>query len=102
MANKVITFVIDTLEPKLDAILAAAIDEIHLAGHKIREIRIADDSGEVKVAPNTVEGVTLSEPVDPTTEPAPVEPTPAPVETPPEDVPVDPTEVVSSTESATA
>lgn len=57
MANTIITLVIDTQDPDLDAILAAAINEVSAAGHTLKEVRVADDSGEVLVAPNTVAGV---------------------------------------------
>lgn len=63
MANKVLTFIIDTVEPELDAIFAAAIDEIHKAGHAIREIRLTTDAGETKVPVNQVAGVTVPVPV---------------------------------------
>jgi hypothetical protein len=58
MANKVLTLVFDTVEADLDHIIAAAVNEINSAGHTLKEIRVADDSGEVKVPPNTVAGVT--------------------------------------------
>lgn len=75
MANKIITFVIDTVEHDLDAILAAAINEIEKEGHKLVQLRVADDSGETLVPPNTVAGVTPpSEPVSSETE-APATPT---------------------------
>ncbi len=74
MANKVLTFVIDTLEPELDSVLAAAINEIHNLGHKIKEIRVADDAGETKVPVNTVAGVTVPQPVPEPVIPEPVIP----------------------------
>ena len=92
MSNKVITFVIDTLDPKLDHILAAAINEINSAGHTLKQVRVTDDSGEVVVPPNTVEGVNPpeepapEEPVDPVVEP-PAEDEPASEEEPPPDNP---------------
>ena len=82
MAGKVVTFVIDTLEPKLDSALAAFINEIQKLGHELKQVRVADDTGETLVAPNTVEGVEPS--AAPTPEPAPEEP--------PTDTPVDPTQ----------
>lgn len=83
MANKIITFVIDTLEPELDSVLAAAINELHNLGHKVKEVRVSGDTGEAKVAINTVEGVTVHEPVPQVSVPAPV-PQPAPVSTEPD------------------
>ena len=111
MANKILTIVFDTTEESLDSIIAAAVNEITALGHNLKQIRLADDSGEAIIPPNTVEGVVPPE------EPAPAEPEtpaadePAPSDTPvtvpteaPEDVPadepVDPTEA-SSTESST-
>lgn len=92
MANKIITLVIDTLEQSLDSVLAAAINEVHTLGHTVKEVRVTDDSGEVKVPLNTIEGVTVTEPVPQVTVPA--EPTPEepPAEAPPVDAPVDPTQ----------
>jgi hypothetical protein len=58
MANTILTIVFDTLEPKLDPVIAAAINELNKAGHTVKEIRLANDTGEVKIAPNMVEGVT--------------------------------------------
>jgi hypothetical protein len=81
MANKVLTFIIDTLEPELDAIFAAAIDEIHKAGHSIREIRLTTDAGEEKVPVNTVAGVTVPVPVT-ADNPTGALPTPPPEVTP--------------------
>lgn len=72
MANKIITFVIDTLEPELDSVLAAAINELHNLGHKVKEVRVSGDTGEANVAINTVEGVTVHEPVPQVSVPAPV------------------------------
>lgn len=59
MANKIISFVIDTLEADLDPILAAGINAIEKEGHKLKELRVTSDSGEVKVAPNMVAGVVV-------------------------------------------
>lgn len=76
MANKILTLVIDTAEADLSPVIAAAVDAVHTAGHIIKEIRLATDSGETKVAMNTVEGVTVPEPVPQVTVPAPVVETP--------------------------
>jgi hypothetical protein len=92
MASKIISFIVDTVETDLEAVLAAAIDKIHIAGATIKEIRLTDDSGETKVPVNTVAGVTVPEPVTdvPVEEP--------PVEEPPVDAPVDPPVVAEPTE----
>lgn len=97
MANKIVTFVIDTLEPKLDSAIAAFVNELQDLGHDLKQIRVADDSGEALVPPNTVEGV------NPPTEETP-EPTPEPTPETPVDAPVDPTPVTadpSGTSSST-
>ncbi len=84
MANKVLTIIFDTVEADLDPIIAAAIDEIHKAGHSIKEIRLTDDSGEVKVPTNQVAGVTVHVPVtaDNPTGDVPAPPAETPVDAP--------------------
>lgn len=71
MSNKVISFVINAAEEELNHVLAAAINELHKGGNTVHEVRVMSDTGERKIPPNTVPGVT---------EPAPS--STAPVETP--------------------
>ncbi len=77
--SNVLTVVFDKVEQKLDPVIAAAVNELHNLGHIVKEVRVMSDSGEVKVALNTVEGivgaVAAATPIAP---PAPTEPTPTP------------------------
>jgi hypothetical protein len=57
MSNKVLSIVFQTAEQKLDTVIAAAVNELHNLGHTVSEVRVTSDSGEAKVALNTVEGL---------------------------------------------
>src|ERR1700734_2273803 len=57
MGNKVLTIVFDTAEQKFDSVIAAAVNELHSLGHVVKQVRLAGDSGEAKVALNQVEGI---------------------------------------------
>jgi hypothetical protein len=64
MAN-ILTVVYEMIEPELDSAIAAVVNELHNLGHRVKEVRVANDSGEQKIALNTVKGVN---PTDTTTQ----------------------------------
>jgi hypothetical protein len=101
--TQVLTFIVDTAQETINAAMTAAVDVIHKAGDTVREIRIMDDSGEVKVDPVAVATVPAPGTVpveEPEATPEPVEPV---SETPevPVDTPPNPTEV-SATDTPTS
>lgn len=125
MGNKILTFVVEEAENVWDSVVAAAVNEIHNLGHKIKEVRVMGDTGEQKLALNTVEGVNpeaigeapatppAEEPPAEPVEPEPVEPpaeppvvetggSGAPTDTPPEPPTADPTNSGTDTGSAPA
>lgn len=55
--SNVLTVVFDKAEVKLDSVIAAAVNELHSLGHVVKEVRVMGDSGEAKIALNTVEGI---------------------------------------------
>lgn len=83
--SNVLTVVFDKVEQKLDPVIAAAVNELHNLGHIVKEVRVMSDSGEVKVALNTVEGILHpTAPAEPPAPPAADAPPPAPpAEVPP-------------------
>ena len=57
MSTNVLTIVYDKAEQKLDTVIAAAVNELGKLGHVVKEVRVMGDSGEAKVALNTIEGI---------------------------------------------
>lgn len=55
--SNVLTVVFDKAEVKLDSVIAAAVNELHNLGHVVKEVRVMGDTGEAKVALNTIEGI---------------------------------------------
>ena len=65
MGNAILTIVFKEAEVVLDSAISAAVNELHNLGHTVKEVRIMNDSGETKVALNTVAGVTVVAPPEP-------------------------------------
>ena len=66
MANKVLTFVVDTAEGDLGPVIDSTVSNLQTAGHTVSEVRVMDDTGETKM--------TVPEPTEePTAEEAPAE-----------------------------
>lgn len=97
MANKVLTIVYQEAEQAIDSAIAAAVNEIHNLGHSVKEVRIMGDSGEAKVALNTVEGIAKEVLDGPPATSAPSKSTPPPVDTPAETPVTAPTADTTST-----
>ena len=55
--SNVLTIVFDKAEQKVDSVIAAAVNELHNLGHTVKEVRVAGDAGEAKIALNQVEGI---------------------------------------------
>lgn len=55
--SNVLTVVYDKAEQKIDSVIAAAVNELQNLGHTVKEVRVMGDSGEAKVALNTIEGI---------------------------------------------
>lgn len=49
MSNKILTFVLDTVEPEIGPAIETFTKALEDAGHVVKEIRQATDSGEVKL-----------------------------------------------------
>lgn len=82
VGNKVLTIVYEEAQQIIDSAIAAVVNEIHNLGHTVKEVRVMGDTGETKVALNTVAGVNpevAGEPAPPVQTAPPIA---APVETP--------------------
>ena len=47
--NKILTFVVDTAEADLSDVVNATVKDLQDSGHTVKEVRVADDSGEQKM-----------------------------------------------------